>query len=276
MNQKRFQKIRSDWRNFPSSLVWANSTAFNWVLREVVVNLIRKQICLHSYLAEANVGKSSPFLAILSPVSLKIHLEENNHKKKHHLLLLWKPQNPFGNETNAASYGMVTLLWLSLSLASPRWSLLQYSGGGKLVLLPRAPCSHDLIQLTGVDNFHRIPVPNYFVIVTLRSSFPTPPPLYAMWLTQHFYHFKHPRKDFLSDMVWCGFQRKVNCFYGSPFRVICYCVSLENVFTIIISVKLARSVVVLFKLEITLHCFVIQLNQEYLYSFLLENSCSSI
>lgn len=58
MNQKRFQKIRSDWRNFPSSLVWANSTAFNWVLREVVVNLIRKQICLHSYLAEANVGLS--------------------------------------------------------------------------------------------------------------------------------------------------------------------------------------------------------------------------
>jgi len=94
MNQKRFQKIRSDWRNFPSSLVWANSTAFNWVLREVVVNLIRKQICLHSHLAEANVGKSSPFLAILNAVSLKIHLEENNHKKKHHLLLLWKPQNP--------------------------------------------------------------------------------------------------------------------------------------------------------------------------------------
>lgn len=121
MNQKRFQKIRSDWRNFPSSLVWANSTAFNWVLREVVVNLIRKQICLHSYLAEANVGKSSRFLAILSPVSLKIHLEENNHKKKHHLLLLWKPQNPFGNETNAAaSYEMVTLLWLSLSLARPQ------------------------------------------------------------------------------------------------------------------------------------------------------------
>jgi len=53
----------------------------------------------------------------------------------------------------------------------PRWSLLHYSGGGKLVLLPRAPCSHDLIQLTGVDNFHRIPVPNYFVIVTLRSIF---------------------------------------------------------------------------------------------------------
>lgn len=113
MNQKRFQKIRSDWRNFPSSLVWANSTAFNWVLREVVVNLIRKQICLHSYLADANVGKSSPFLAILSPVSLKIHLEENNHKKKHHLLLLWKPQNPFGNETNAASYDMMTLVAVS-------------------------------------------------------------------------------------------------------------------------------------------------------------------
>ena len=39
---------------------------------------------------------------------------------------------------------------------------------------------------------------------------------------------------------------------------------------------LARSVVVLFKFEITLHSFVIQLYQEYLYSFLLENSCSSI
>jgi len=75
--------------------------------------LIRKQICLHSYLAEANVGKSSPFLAILSPVSLKIHLEENNHKKKTPFAVAVKTQNPFGNETNAASYDMMTLVAVS-------------------------------------------------------------------------------------------------------------------------------------------------------------------
>jgi len=47
----------------------------------------------------------------------------------------------------------------------------QSRAGAKFVATPaRAPRGHDLIQLTG-DNFHLIPAPNYFVIVTQRSSF---------------------------------------------------------------------------------------------------------
>ena len=63
--------------------------------------------------------------------------------------------------------------------ACPRWSLqvTKHKAEPEQRLCPlqpaqlvRAPCGHDLIQLTG-DNFHLIPAPNYFVIVTQRSSF---------------------------------------------------------------------------------------------------------
>ena len=60
--------------------------------------------------------------------------------------------------------------------------------------LVRAPRGHDLIQLTG-DNFHLIPAPNYFVIVTQRSSFQhhdsCPRPVTVVISSPPEYFFRH-------------------------------------------------------------------------------------